>query len=131
MSINFKVQASMVEQLTISFLCAESYPCQHSCKIVLSDGKTRETTLNGSELDCLIREIAKEKILYDHGYNACLTHFDYTQYRIRYNIQKEPADAILTKLFSQDESKIERKNNLVDFFYNTLNTLIFRLHGAH
>lgn len=88
---NPTVTPSMVAKFEVSNSCMESYPCQHSCKIVLSDGREKNVTLGGVTIGVLIKEIAKDKII--NTWEA--DHFAYAKQKT------EPANNILTGVFNK------------------------------
>ncbi len=79
----------------------ESYPCRHECVLGLKDGSFRQVVLGGHDIEVLIQELAREKII-DLGSSCCgLKHFDYRHYRDRINLPKESASDVLGRVFQE------------------------------
>lgn len=53
----------MVQNINISSMCLESYPCQHTCEITLSSGHKKSVTLNNPAIYTLIQELPLKKIM--------------------------------------------------------------------
>ena len=81
-----------VEKLKISERCLELLPCQHLCKIRLSDGQCRNVSLSAPTIHLLIQSIDREKI---HTPDS-LGHFDQ---QCRSFPKEMTAKQILEKLF--------------------------------
>lgn len=68
--MTFNIQPSMVQKLEIDKSCKERFPCGHSCKITLIDGREKKVGLDGDEIYALINVIANDKIVgNDHHFN--------------------------------------------------------------
>ncbi len=85
------VTPGMVKKFEISSMCIESSQCQHSCKIVLSDGREKNVTLAKGTIRVLIKGIANRKISNEWGSK----HFDNSDQI------KETAENILTSAFNK------------------------------
>ncbi len=99
------VSPDMVKKISVSRLCAESFPCKHWCEIILSDGRRRYVQLNGVEIESLVQGVALEKIFEsEESCSAfdCSIHFDYSEFRKRVSWKQESAKDVLTRIFKDD-----------------------------
>ena len=95
---NTTITPDMVASLYISRSCMESFPCRHCCKIVLSDGREKDVTLDARGLCPLIDAISREKI---SGLNV-EGHFTEQLAGIRMlfgKVELQSAEKTLTRLF--------------------------------
>lgn len=79
--ISKNILASITRKLEISVTCMESYPCQHSSKITLINGKTL-SGFNSQYLAILIQNLNADQITYGTTGNkdAAWEHFkDYAR----------------------------------------------------
>jgi hypothetical protein len=90
-----------VDKLIVDSGCAESYPCQHSCKITLKDGRSY-SKLNSVQICSIISKLAKEKINPNDKWEAdkVIAHFsDYNNLPTEFGWNKELPEEILNQIF--------------------------------
>lgn len=87
--MSYPITANMVQEIEISDMCLESHPCQHECKITLTDGRETTRNIGGPNIDSLISAISKNKIKSDWP----LDHFSYKSFK------QDTAPDILTRIF--------------------------------
>jgi len=89
------VTPDMVSRFEVS-VCIEADPCQHDCKIVLSDERERNASIDRVDIDSLIQAIASEKIVYDRSSREHFTDSSSSKWH---------ADQILTQVFSATDEQ--------------------------
>lgn len=100
--MSFSITPSMVQRFEIDQLCMERYPCGHSCKITLSDGRERKTGLDGDKIYVLINAIADEKIVGNDGHFDCYLNFTGIAFPGKKNNYSRPIpEDILSNIFKK------------------------------
>src|ERR1700722_16290379 len=99
MELNNKTSFDMVQNINISSMCFESYPCLHTCEISLSNGHKKSVILNNPEIYAFIQELPLKKITFT-PLNSLLHFYSLKDHNVSWT--NEPiAEDILANIFSE------------------------------
>lgn len=90
------IELFMVKTIDIDGLCHERYPCKHTCKVTLTDGREKTIKIAGDEIRTLIKAINSGRI----NNKSSDEHFRKYNPNPAY-IRGEPQD-ILTSIFTNN-----------------------------
>ncbi len=90
-----------VRMIEISKICEDTVPCQHVCKITLSNWKNKIIKLDRNEIASLVQEVAYNRFMYER--NDLTKHFSINDPSFCFSSQKkiESAEDVLVKVFSE------------------------------
>ncbi len=110
--IDPNITVEMVQVFQIRENYDQSFPCSHSCKITLTNGREIKKSIDGPEIYILIQSLAKEKIVFKRSKKKSsfrtqtLEHFN--------NYKDFPYTA-----FRSDKSKAPLPNELLSSLFDT------------
>ncbi len=89
------ISLNMVQSFDVGSKCKETCPCQHDCKITLTDGREKTVSFSASKIYPLITSLAQKNIV---NYDATVKHFSY--------MKKYHGNNALQNIFTDNKTKL-------------------------